>query len=250
MVASAIAPLAGAEEPRMALPPAPRAAHPARPIENSERLDALRDIRRRAQNQEGENAERPSTTPANMRPLMHGPSENALRRMGTTTTESLRRRMSERHEARRAEIDKRRDVDRGTLLTDAAISRVSALVERMFRRFDAAINRLRNLAGRISSRIEKLESDKKDLGRAKELLGVARVEIDAADAVLAAIRANLEDLIREEDPRAAFEVFHESIAEAKEAIRTAHRALVESIIAIRANAGRSTDATATTTEND
>jgi len=161
--------------------------------------------------------------------------------------------MGERREARRAEMETRRDERRETL-RDAARARVHAFMERMLRRFDAAIQRLRNLADRVGSRIEKLEMQRHagwDLTNAKELLATARVEIDAAAATLVAIRANLEAAVAEDDPRAAFEAIHEAIGEAKDAVRKAHRALVEAIVAIRASSGRGADGSgaATTTGN-
>lgn len=260
VLVSAIVPFAGAQEPPQTPPPAPALLppapatpiDPARPIERSERLDALRNIRSRAQNQ-GDGAERPSATPTDRDRATQGLQRESGRRMGTTSTESLRERMGERREARRAEMETRRDERRETL-RDAARARVHAFMERMLRRFDAAIQRLRNLADRVGSRIEKLEMQRHagwDLTNAKELLATARVEIDAAAATLVAIRANLEAAVAEDDPRAAFEAIHEAIGEAKDAVRKAHRALVEAIVAIRASSGRGADGSgaATTTGN-
>lgn len=231
-------------------PPTIPGASPARPIGRSERLDAIRNIRAQAQNQGEESAERRPPTPTGMRPMMQDIGGGGIgRHMNTTTAESLRERMSERREAHRATMDERRD-ERREAVTDAARARVRAFMERMLRRFDAAIQRLRNLADRVGTRIEKLETNKNDLGHAKELLGAARVEIDAAAATLAAIRANLESAVAEENPHGAFEAIHESLAEAKEAVRAAHRALIETIVAIRANSGRGEDGGATKTESN
>lgn len=154
---------------------------------------------------------------------------------GTTTgTSTMGERRAERMEklsAQRKEIVKRQ----------AAM---------MFKRIEAAIERLKKLGDRIGERIVKLKEKGVNTTKSEALLVSARSEITNAETHLGLAKTAAQGAIESETPKEAFEAVRAHAGEAKEAVKKAHRALVDSIVALKGKSGNKTATTtaATTTQ--
>jgi hypothetical protein len=150
--------------------------------------------------------------------------------------EELRVRLEDRTDAlqdSRGEIRDRLESRRDMFLENAS-DRLTNIARRILGRFYAAIERMEHIANRVDSRIAKLEERGNDLSEAKRLLAEAWVKIDAAGEAVAEVEINLGELIAD-TPHETLQKVRELLGTAKEALRSAHRALVDAIIAIRAN---------------
>lgn len=156
------------------------------------------------------------------------PKPAAIERGTTTGTSTMGERRTERMEklsAQRKEIIKRQ-------------------AEMMFVRIGAAIERLKKLGDRIGERIAKLKEKGINTTKAESLLVNARTEITNAETRLGLAKTAAQGAIESGTPKEAFEAVRAHVEEAKEATKKAHKALVDSIVALK---GKSGDKTATTT---
>lgn len=157
-----------------------------------------------------------------------GQERMMLGRGTTTGTSTMGERRAERMEklsAQRKEIIKRQ----------AAM---------MFKRIEAAIERLKKLGDRIGERIAKLKEKGVNTTKSEALLASARTEITNAETALAAAKTAAQGAIESGTPKEAFEAVRTNVVGAREAAKKAHKALVDSVIALK---GKSGDKTATTT---
>jgi len=127
--------------------------------------------------------------------------------------------------------------ERARTLEEAAEKRIRAYVARMARRFVSAIEHLETLAERMDSRIEKLEERGLDLSQARRLLSEAQVNLEGARRDVAGIDAAQDVALSGKTPREAFGSVRALLANAKDSITAAHRALVLALREIKAGAG-------------
>lgn len=160
------------------------------------------------------------------------PKPAAIERGTTTGSTTINQKMQER----RAERMEKLSAQHKEIIKRHA--------EMMFMRINAAIERLKKLADRIGERITKLKERGVDTAKAESLLARARGEITNAENALAAAKTAAQGAIESETPKEAFEAVRTHVEEAKEATKKAHKALVDSIVALK---GKSGDRTATTT---
>ena len=136
-------------------------------------------------------------------------------------------------EARQKAAEKREEIRQK--LAEEAAKRVQAFAERTLERFEAALERLSKLSERIGSRILKLEENGLNLDRASSLLEEANVKIDEAETSVLEAGELAGDVITSENPKEMFAGMRDALNTAKEAIKDAHSALVDSISAIKAS---------------
>lgn len=117
----------------------------------------------------------------------------------------------------------------------------------MFMRIEAAIERLKKLADRIGERIVKLKEKGIDTAKAESLLGSARTEIINAQTALEAAKTAAQGAIESETPKEAFEAVRTDVEEARNAAKKAHKALVDSVVALKGKSGSKTATTTATT---
>lgn len=159
--------------------------------------------------------------------------ERMMFNRGTTTgTSTMGERRVERMEklsAQRKEIIKRQ-------------------AEMMFNRIGAAIERLKKLGDRIGERIAKLKEKGIDTTKAESLLAGARTEITNAETHLDMAKTTTQGAIESETPKEAFAAVRTHVEQARDAAKKAHKALVDSVVALKGKSeGRTATTTATTT---
>lgn len=112
--------------------------------------------------------------------------------------------------------------------------RIKAFYGKIMNRMGAAVIRLQRLSERIDSRISKIEETSAYVSSARALLAVADGKIiEAANALSDAKNKINEILNSEETPKIMFEKIKDEVRVVKQAIKDAHAALVEVIIAIK-----------------
>ena len=118
---------------------------------------------------------------------------------------------------------------------DKIKSMIDQFVQNIIERFDAATGRLEKLADRIDSRIAKMEANKTDVTKAKELLITARAKIEIAktstlyiDTNIASSTATSTAALKED-----FQTIKIQIEKAKEDIKAAQAALVDVVNSLK-----------------
>jgi DNA-binding transcriptional MerR regulator len=110
-------------------------------------------------------------------------------------------------EDRRAQLKERMDQrmeqfgERKAALADRAQARLGTFVDRVVMRMSAAIDRLTQIAGRIDSRIDKIEEKDVDLTNARAALDEAYTQIDVARTDVASLSAIAADVLASDNPR-------------------------------------------------
>lgn len=159
--------------------------------------------------------------------------ENKEERRDLFETNMAERRelFAENQEERRARI---------ASTTEAWKERISEKVQELVtKRAEHAISlmyamhdRLVGFAERIEARIAVLEEGGADVGEAQTLLEVAREKLDDAKTAIEAVEDGIVDAFESENPRENLGKVKELLAPAKEALRSAHQALVEVVRAL------------------
>lgn len=142
--------------------------------------------------------------------------------------------------------------DRIEKLTDKRKEIIRNFAARMFHRMEAAIERLKKLDERIGSRITKLKEKGIDTSKAEIALGTAKTEIGNAETHLAAAKTAAQGAIDSETPKEAFESVRTHVEMTRDAIKKAHKALIDAVVALKGksgNKGGAATTTATTTTN-
>lgn len=111
--------------------------------------------------------------------------------------------------------------------------RVRSSVKKMVVRFEAAINRLDNLAGRVSARLDRLAQGGKDVSASRTALDSAKAKIESAKTKLAETKAALEMVADSEKPQEDFENAKAKLNEVKTAVKEAQAALVDVVNSIK-----------------
>lgn len=148
---------------------------------------------------------------------------------------------------RKEKLDEKRDeieakkIERKEKLNEKAKDRIEAYVNRIIKRLNAALDRLEKIAGRVESRIAKLEekfTDRSiDLSEAKRLLDVTKNEIAIARESVSSVEGAVAGALATDNPKESFSAIHELIKEASANVKSAHKALIDAIKAVKAEVG-------------
>ncbi len=103
---------------------------------------------------------------------------------------------------------------------------VEGHLDTMFTRFDGVIIKLTSLADRIEARIETLRADGVDVSEATEALEDAKTDIATAETVIEETQTTIKAAI-DSEVEISREGLRDIVKESKEAIKTAHSALVD-----------------------
>lgn len=120
-----------------------------------------------------------------------------------------------------------------TRLTAHARARITAHIDQLISRLSSAVSRSENLLARLKSRIDKFESQGKDMSIAKQKVASTETKIKAAVDAVTALDTSLNLSIGSSSPRQAFGQSKDLIQETIESIKTAHASVVELIQAVR-----------------
>jgi len=113
--------------------------------------------------------------------------------------------------------------------------RMDQFVQKVVERLGAANNRLEKIAGRIDSRIAKMQAQNIDVAAAKTLLATARTDIETAQTSTAMITADFasSEATSTAALRDEYTVVKTEIEKAKNDIKTAHAALVDVVNSLK-----------------
>lgn len=178
-------------------------------------------------------------------------------RIGTTRTDikasieaRITERKGERGEYASSSEDRRERMASSTEARGDMKGRISLdiVLRNMVNRLTAAIERFENIASRIDSRIEKLRAEGKDVSAAVSLQASAKTKIaEAKVAVSAIVKPSMSAEPTREELKAAFEDMRGKVKAAEEAVKAAHKALIEVVVALKridASAGANASTTA------
>jgi len=156
----------------------------------------------------------------------------------------LRDEIAKKREAFREEAQKRRD-ELKKKLGEVKAKRIEQFFTNMGEKFEKAIDRLGSLADRIEDRLNKAETNGKDVAALKAMLVKAREKITAAETALTDAKAKYaEATASNQDFKVAFRKVHELAKGVTSKMREAHGALVD---VINSTKGLGTERPATTT---
>ena len=111
----------------------------------------------------------------------------------------------------------------------AIIDRINQFTDNIVIRYEAAVNRLDILAGRIDSRIVKMETQHVDVAKAKELLATAKTDIETARTSVEDIASTTSDTsfgTTTSAVRENFNAIKTQMEKAKEDLKTAQASLL------------------------
>lgn len=172
---------------------------------------------------------------------------------GATKSAEIHERVATRQEQiqqviqqRREEIQSRIELRREEIATRVAevrrrlTERRRALIRRFFGqmllRFKAAIARMRRLANRIESRLDKMQGRGIDVADLRDDLEETRDNIAVAEGLLDGLEERLEEALASDDSKAAFEVVRDTIYEVRDSLKEIHHQLVVIITQMKASA--------------
>ena len=131
-------------------------------------------------------------------------------------------------EQRRAEFQKRITVKRKAI--------IAAYEKKMVIRLYSALNRLEKLAGRIGSRIEKINETNTTIytGEALNLVAEAEIKIVSLRTEVDSIHNELESMYDSDDPKTIFEEVKTKLRKIVDGIKETHQILVDAIGSLKA----------------
>ncbi len=150
----------------------------------------------------------------------------------------------------RTRLEERNDVARDEARTDVLnkiTDRIEGYLENVSRKMKAAINRLSTLEERIQSRILKLQERGFGLEKAQEALDEAGSAIDRAEESFEETIKEAREALETDINRETFKTIIGTLAATKEALKEAHKALVEAVRLIKAEVD---EVRQNTTDND
>lgn len=157
--------------------------------------------------------------------------------------EEFRANVEARKATIRAEFDERLQGVRGQIaakwanrkvqLEETRKERIQNIVDRVEGRFQATINRLSALAEKIQNRIDKWTELGVDTSGSQALLDSTELKIADAEAALDAAGATFDAIAGSDNPGQTFEEARVLLEEVKNAIRDAHKALVETVKSLK-----------------
>ncbi len=128
-------------------------------------------------------------------------------------------------------------------LEAGAAERVSNYVKVMLNRFDAAIARTDNLASRIASRLQVMDSSDKAVAKNRKSLDEAKTKIAASRTKFDTAKATLEGIATSDDPAAALATSRTEIDDLKSTLNAIYTTLGNIVDSIKGTA--TTTATST-----
>ncbi|KKW36074.1 MAG: hypothetical protein UY81_C0033G0001, partial [Candidatus Giovannonibacteria bacterium GW2011_GWA2_53_7] len=160
------------------------------------------------------------------------------RMMGSSTPEK----MNERMDAAKERMSERRDEVKTRML-----EKKSEILKRMAKqsivRLRAAVERLSKLANRLEARIAKIKEKGVDTTKATSLLAIARTQITGATTAINEAEASIPAAATQADRSASDttnlapgKAVREALHKAEVALKAAHKALVDAIVALKASA--------------
>jgi len=163
--------------------------------------------------------------------------------------------MDKRAEVRDAALD-RRDAARETL-TERRMEIAKRFIAQQVGRMGAMIDRLEKIADRLGSRIEKLSGMGVDTAKSTELLGSARLKLADAENALLSAKASAELVLAGSsatgtERETGKALVREALSDARDAVRAAHKALVDAVVSLNASTntmGGGATTTSSTTVN-
>lgn len=224
--------------------------------------------------------------PADKREQMPAPLKKEVREhMQASTTGDIKRTMTVPHvlEKREAMTEKRasstaareeRRNEAQQQLLERRMEIMKRFIAQQIHRMEVMIERLTKIADRIASRIQKLKERGVDTAKAEELLGIARTKLNEARTILSDAKAKAEEVASgmgstmgtsDVDGDGALDIAagengtqgekrdlgkpaRDALQKAREAVRAAHRALIDAVNALKANATVPTDSGTGTSE--
>ncbi|MDP1625405.1 MAG: hypothetical protein Q8L64_06660 [bacterium] len=150
----------------------------------------------------------------------------------------------EKRDEVRPRIEARRDLATSTRVRVEA--KITARAPQVSDRLVAAVNKLADISAKISTRLDKIEDSGKDMTESRRLLANANTLIEAAGVearAVAAVEVSVGSV------NESFEKLRNATQDANKAIRSAHAALVEVIVSIKAGLAPSVNATSSAQVN-
>jgi Mg2+ and Co2+ transporter CorA len=136
-------------------------------------------------------------------------------------------------------------------LTAAAQTRLTNLAANVSNRLDAYVRRITNVTDRLESRANKMGENGLDVSAARAKIAEARTELEKARQSLANIDTAVNNFVKSENPRTYWQQVKATYISAREAIKAAHRATVETLLLLKtASAPAPTASSTTTSTND
>jgi len=154
--------------------------------------------------------------------------------------------MNDRMDAAKERMGERRD-EMKTRIMEKKSEILKRMAKQSILRLRAAADRLGKLADRLEARITKIKEKGGDTVKAAELLATARVQITAAKTAIATAEASIATAVVQADASAssttnvdAGKPIREALRKAGEALKIAHKALVDAIVALKASVPKET----------
>lgn len=155
-----------------------------------------------------------------------------------TTTPPNRAEQNTRGQEVRAEVQERNTERREALqarLNEQAKKRIEAYVHRMTLRFEATVERFRSIAERIADRIEKLSDERgADITEVARLLLIADDKITDAEQAILSMQTTIAAMLAA-DTEISFADIRSEIKLTVAALKEAHRALRDTLVALKAS---------------
>ncbi len=136
-----------------------------------------------------------------------------------------REKFREEEKARKEELKKKLGEKRG--------ENIERFFNQMVGKFEAAIKRLKDLSDRIVSRLSKAEENGRNVAELRIKLSAANDKIAAAERALEDAKVKYAEAVKDPDFKVAFKKVREVVNGVKEAIKEAHRALVDVVNSIK-----------------
>jgi len=179
---------------------------------------------------------------------------NALKESFSQSREEMREKMEafrnevmEKREALRAELKNRREQFRNEAqkridelkkkLGEKRGERIEAFFQKMVEKFEHAIERFKKYADRIAERLDKAESNGKDVAELRVKLSAANDKILEAEMALEDSKAKYAEAVKDPDFKASFAKVREVVHGVLVKVKEAHRALVDVVKSIKGLGG-------------
>lgn len=157
-----------------------------------------------------------------------------------TELKDKREKFKAEEQARKEELKKKLGEKRG--------ENIERFFNQMVGKFEAAIGRLKDLSDRIASRLNKAEENGRNVVELRAKLAGANDKIAAAERALEDAKAKYAEAVKDKDFKASFRKVREVVAVVHDAVREAHRALVDVVNSIKGLGGGESKATTTPTQ--
>ncbi len=182
-------------------------------------------------------------------PLRVDERQKILRERGTTTNQNMggQRMMIDGGTTTGTSTMGERRAERMEKLSGQRKEIIKRYAEMMFKRIEAAVERLKKLGNRIEERITILKGKGMNTAKAESLLASARIEITNTETHLGMAKTAAQGAIESGTPKEAFAAVRTHVEEARDAAKKAHRALVDSVVALKGKSGGKTATTTATT---